>query len=269
VKPLTLTGRLVRLAARRQQETGRWALAATAPGGLRRNAPGFKETVRVRIVHASVRARILAGDRWRAEDWGAPINLTDTAYGIAGEFSTIPVGAMRDAGIHLSPAERNDIQHMWRYIGHLLGLPSELLAQDEHQAHEIIAIKELTDTGADQCSRALLRALIENGTPPEFLVPAPLVRLASSVMPPVLYGLTRHWAGDDVADELEIPDTPLKHLVAMVRPAVRAAELIRRAGWRDDHRLATRTISRMSAMLDLARAPAGIVAAEDAGATIC
>lgn len=268
VKPLTFTGRLVRLAYRRQQETARWALAATAPGGLRRGAPGFKETVRVRIVHATVRHRILASGRWQPQHWGAPINLTDIAYGIAGEFSTVPVAALRDAGLHYSQAERDDIQHLWRYVGHLLGLPHDLLAVNEAQAHRMIAVKELTDTPADEDSRALVHALIEHGTPPELPLPAPLARLAGMAIPPVLFGFTRHWAGDEVADELGLPDTPLKYLIPMVRPAVRAAELSRRLGLRNGPRIAARTMAQVHSLLEAGQAPTRIVSAEEAATPI-
>ena len=268
VKPLTMTGRLVRMAYRRQQETARWALAATAPGGLRRGAPGFKETIRVRIVHATVRRRILAGGRWQPEHWGAPINLTDTAYGIAGEFSTVPVAALQDAGLHYSAAERDDIQHLWRYVGHLLGLPGDLLADSEERAHTMIAIKELTDTPADEDSRTLVHALIQHGTSVESLVPRPFARLAGKAIPPVLFGLTRHWAGSEVADELEIPDTPLKHLIPLLRPAVRAGEIPRRLGLIDDAWLATRTTRLVESMLDAGSAPTGILTAQEAGAEV-
>ncbi len=241
VKPLMFTGRLVKMAYRRQQETGRWLLAATSPGGMRRDAPGFRETVRVRLIHASVRRRLLASGQWQADQWGAPINLTDTAWGIAGEFSTVPLSAMRDAGLHYSQAEREDIQHLWRYIGHLLGVPGDLLATSEARAHELIEIKELTDTPADEDSRTLVRALIEHGTPPELLVPRPLVSAVGWILPQMLYGLTRRWAGQEAADQLGLPDTPLKHLIPTIRPAVQAIEVLRRAGLRDEQRIATKT----------------------------
>jgi hypothetical protein len=265
VKPLAFTGRLVNMAYRRQQETARWLLAATSPGGMRRDAPGFRETVRVRVIHASVRRRLLASSDWQADAWGVPINLSDIAYGIAGEFSTIPVAALRDAGLHYSSEEREDIQHLWRYIGHLLGVPADLLATTEAEAHEIVAIKDLTDTPADAHSRALVRALIEQGTPPELLVPRPLVSVAGRLIPPTLYGMTRRWAGDDVADELEIPDTIFKHVVPLVRPAVKTIELLRRAGLRSEKRMAAKTIARVSGILDAGKAPAGVMPVHEAG----
>lgn len=268
VKPLVFTGRLVHMAYRRTQETARWMFAATSPGGLRRDAPGFRETIRVRLIHASVRRRILAAGDWRPEEWGAPINLTDTAYGIAGEFSTVPLTAMRDAGLHYTQEERDAIQHLWRYVGHLLGVPDPLLASNEAEALQICALKDLTDTPADDDSRRLVHALIEHGTPPDLIMPEPVARLLGRTVAPLLYGVTRHWAGDQVADELALPDTPLKYLVPALRPAVRVAERIRRLGLRDDARLAARTLATFEGVLEAGHAPTGVVPVEQAGVPV-
>lgn len=268
VKPLTFTGRLVKMAYRRQQETARWLLAATSPGGLHRDALGFRETIRVRLIHASVRRRLLLSGHWQAEQWGAPLNVTDTAWGIAGEFSTVPIAAMRDAGLHYSQAERDDIQHLWRYIGHLLGVPDELLATSEARARELIAIKELVDTPADEDSRALVHALIQHGTPPALLLPRPLASTIGWIITPALYGLTRRWAGPRAADQLAIPDTPFKYLIPAIRPAVQAIELLRRAGLRDDRRIATNTINHVREILEAGHAPPSVIAPDEAGATV-
>jgi ER-bound oxygenase mpaB/B'/Rubber oxygenase, catalytic domain len=264
VKPLMFTGRLIYMASRRTQETGRWMLAATSPGGMRRDSAGFKETVRVRIIHASVRRSILRSGRWDAQAWGAPINLSDTAYGIAGEFSTVPVAAMRDGGLHYTEAERDDIQHMWRYIGHLLGVPDEMLPANEAEALEIMRLKELTDTPADDDSCELVQALIEHGTPPDLIMPAPMANALGASVPRLLYGLTRRWAGERVADELRLPDTIFKYAVPAARPAVRAAEIARRAGLRDDRRIAERTLARFGDVL-VAAGGHPLVSLEEAG----
>jgi hypothetical protein len=217
-------------------------------------------------MHASVRRRLLQSGQWRAEAWGQPINVTDTAYGISGEFSTIPMAAMRDAGLHFTDTEREDVQHMWRYVGYLLGVPQDLLPATEARAKEIIAIKHLTDTPADDDSRALVRTLIEEGSPPELLLPRPLVALGDKVIAPVLYGFTRRWAGQAVADDLHIPDTPLKHLTVALRPAVKLGELLRRAGLRDDARLAERTRNGILRILEAGHAPPTVAVEREAAA---
>jgi hypothetical protein len=231
---------------------------------MRRYAPGFAETVRVRIMHAAVRRRLLASAEWNRDAWGLPINNTDVAYGIAGEFSTIPVRAMRDVGMHFRRDEREDVQHMWRYIGHVLGVPEHLLPATEARAKEMIEIKHLTDTPADDDSRALVRALIENGAPPELLLPPALVRFGSHAVPAVLYGFTRRWAGDEIADQLGIPDTPLKHLGAAIRPVIRISEYARRLGLRDGEQLAARTRANVLQILEAGHAPKTIAVAREA-----
>jgi hypothetical protein len=81
-------------------------------------------------------------------------------------------------------------------------------------------------------------------------------------------GLTRNRAGDEVADELGIPDAPLKHLIPLLRPAIQATDLLRRLGQRDDAHIANRTMTRAQTLLDTGHGSAGVVAAEEAGATI-
>lgn len=260
VKPLTFTGELNYRSRRRMQETGRWFLAATSPGALRRHSVGFRETLRVRIMHAGVRKRILQSGEWNHQDWGVPINLTDTAYGISGEFSTIPLAAMRDAGLHFTERDLDDIQHMWRYIGHLLGVPNDLLPDSAARAREIIAIKDLTDTPADDDSRRLVAALIENGFDPATVLPKPMIGIGTSPLVATLYALTRRWAGEEVADSLGLPNSRLKHLPTLLRPAVRVGEVARRCGLRDEQRLASRTRASFRELLDDAKAPSTVAA---------
>ncbi|MFE9787697.1 oxygenase MpaB family protein [Nocardia salmonicida] len=260
VKPLTFTGELNYRSRRRMQETGRWFLAATSPGALRRNGQGFRETVRVRFMHAGVRKRILQSGEWNQEAWGVPINLTDTAYGVSGEFSTIPLAAMRDAGVHFTERDLDDIQHMWRYIGYLLGVPDDLLPHNAARAREIIAIKGLTDTPADADSRQLVKALIENGFDPSTVLPKSMINVGTRPLVATLYALTRRWAGEEVADSLGLPNTSLKYLPTLLRPAVRAGEVARRWGLRDEQRLARRTRESFRELLDDARAPSTVAA---------
>jgi hypothetical protein len=193
--------------------------------------------------------------------------VTHSAWLIAGGFSTIPVRAMRDVGLHFSQADRDDIQHLWRYIGWLLGVPEDLLADDEAHALELDAIKDLTDAPPDEDSHALVTALVEGGTPPELLLPGVVVRLLGPLLEPTLYGFTRRWSGDATADGLRLPDTPLKHLGTVVRPTVWAAELVRRSGLTgSDADRATATVEHVRAVLDRACAPRAVVSVDEAAA---
>lgn len=110
-------------------------LDAIKPGG-----EGFAASVRVRLLHASVRRRILKLAKEKqaegkgttyfdVEEWGVPINDSDS-LGTILSFSAalIWIGLPRQ-GIYLAQGEKEDLLALWRYVGHLLGIPEHLSAQ--------------------------------------------------------------------------------------------------------------------------------------------
>ncbi|WP_110181625.1 oxygenase MpaB family protein [Nocardioides solisilvae] len=66
-RPLEMTGRYLDDAGARTIEVGSWLVEATRAGGLHRHAPGFELTVRVRLIHALVRAALRDDERWDEE----------------------------------------------------------------------------------------------------------------------------------------------------------------------------------------------------------
>src|SRR5262249_45380639 len=73
-KPLVLSGRLVHQAASRLKETTRFVYAVCQPDGLARYGEGFKLIVKVRLIHAQVRALLRESGAWEAAAWGTPID---------------------------------------------------------------------------------------------------------------------------------------------------------------------------------------------------
>jgi hypothetical protein len=98
-------------------------------------------------------------------------------------------------------------------------------------------------------------------------MPSAFVNVLGRAVPHALYGVTRHWAGDRVADELQLPDNAFKHLIPALRPVVRFSERARRAGLRDDRRIAERTLETFKGVLEAGNAPP-LVALEDAGKSV-
>lgn len=100
-------------------------VASVQPGG-----EGFAASVRVRLLHASVRRRILALAEARegyfdVEAWGVPINDLDS-IGTVLSFSAalIWVGLPRQ-GIYLTQQEIEDYHALWRWVAYLLGTPAD------------------------------------------------------------------------------------------------------------------------------------------------
>lgn len=113
-------------------------MASVQPGG-----EGFAASVRVRLLHASVRRRILtlaAAAKAKAregggeeeevcyfdvEAWGVPINDLDS-IGTVLSFSAalIWIGLPRQ-GIYLTQQEIQDYHALWRWVAYLLGTPAD------------------------------------------------------------------------------------------------------------------------------------------------
>lgn len=106
-------------------------LDAIKPGGK-----GFVSTVRVRLLHAAVRRRLMQLEQERPgyfdmETWGVPINDlhqigTVSVYSVAIVFMALP-----RQGIFLTRQQIADYLALWRYVGYLLGTPVDWMATPE------------------------------------------------------------------------------------------------------------------------------------------
>ena len=228
-RPLAATGRLAQLAPKRLRETGRWVSAATRPGALRPGADGLRATVRLRMVHALVRAHLLDSPGWNLSAWGVPISASDTLVTAIGGFLVVPLRALEDLGVRLSPAELEAMTHQWTWIGALMGTPEELLPGSYAEAREALAAALALDEGPNEDSPKLMHALLHHGT--EFPFERRLPRLARrpgrAAKARLLGAFVRRWMDAEMADRLGVPNTNLTRLTPMLRPLALAREIAR------------------------------------------
>ncbi|WP_101525903.1 oxygenase MpaB family protein [Nocardioides houyundeii] len=243
-RPLELTGRYLDNAGARTIEVGSWLVESTTPGGLHRFAPGFELTVRVRIIHALVRHALSGDDRWDLQAWGVPISQAFMAYTLI-EFCLIPLRGMSAIGAPYLPGEVAGYYARWRYIGHLLGIDAELLPRDREEQEALEEIYLLTRPEVDDYCRRLVGSINSEFLVPEIEQLLPHRRLYG-VAPPVVHGLERVFLGDEIADELGVPNTRVKHLIRAVGPVLGSANRVidripgtlgPRTGWGDRYRL--------------------------------
>ena len=95
------------------------------PGG-----DGFQSTIRVRLLHAAVRQRILKlaetrPDYYDTEKWGIPINDLDSIATISTFSATLIWMSLPRQGIFIREQEIIDYIALWRYIGHVIGCPTD------------------------------------------------------------------------------------------------------------------------------------------------
>ena len=224
-KPLVFSGRLKEQAARRLNETARFVQAVSRPGGMRPFADGWQITLKVRLIHAQVRAMIVATDRWRADEWGLPVNQHDMVATTL-LFSVAMIDGLRKLGIRVDHDEAEDYMHLWRWTGHVIGVDAELLPASEAEATRLVDLIGATTGDPDQDSRDLTRALFDSGkigvTNPDRLRDAER-RIA--------FGETicRELVGDDLADKLGVPRSRLRHVIPVIRQIVASAGRVTRA----------------------------------------
>jgi hypothetical protein len=223
VKPLAMTGALSRMAYRRLAETTKFVLDVATSAGFGRHSAGFKTSLRVRIMHAQVRAGLLASGRWRTSEWGVPINQQDMLATVL-QFSVAYAHGVEALGLVLSERESDALMHLWRYVGYVLGVRQELLPLTFPEARSIYRLVAMTQAGPDDDSRALTQALLHvprerrRGTREE---------KRGAIEARFLAGYMRHVLGDAAGDALGVPDDAWKYAPALVAPAIRGLEILR------------------------------------------
>jgi hypothetical protein len=222
IKPLVATGALTRMARRRVSETGKYLFDLATSGDVGRFTDGWKSTIRVRLMHATVRRECAASPRWRTDEWGVPINQRDM-LGTHLEFSIAYIGGLTAQGFVLSRREREAIMHLWRYVGLLLGIPEDLLPATFAEGLELAWIFNQTEAGPDDDSRALAAALVEawsTGMPGRS-------GITGTLEGRFLTGFSRLILGRRASNQLALPDDAWKYAALVVAPARASLEVLR------------------------------------------
>jgi hypothetical protein len=217
-------------AGTRMAETLRWVAAVSTPDGMRRDGVGFKYSVRVRLVHCAVRFGISRSPKWRWNDWGMPVTNTDLFLTTSRVFCANVVEALGRLGIRYTDREKDDIFALWRYIGHVMGVPEELNFVDRQDSLTRNAIVEAVEREPDEANRILLHSLIgystKNTDGYQPIPPALLNRMTQRQKIVMSYGLIRHLTGDEFCESMHIADTRFRHVVAGVGKLVACRELL-------------------------------------------
>ncbi|WP_420041199.1 oxygenase MpaB family protein [Gordonia sp. MP11Mi] len=120
--PLSLSGGYAGASAlHRYLETSRWWLEVCKPGAVL--APGSRArevSLKVRVMHVSVRARVAEHPEWDATEHGLPISQSEMMLTLLGG-SVGPGLGLCALGFLTSGKELRAVLHFNRYLGHLVG----------------------------------------------------------------------------------------------------------------------------------------------------
>jgi hypothetical protein len=159
---LAATGALTGGALRRLRETQEWTLGLSEPGALRPYGPAWRATVHVRVMHALVNASFAdpdRPDRWDSARWGLPINQADQAATLGLFDGTLILGC-RALGVRIPPSDSRALMHLWKWVGHLLGVHPDFLVDDEWERHRINYHVLLAQGGISAAGPRLARAVV-------------------------------------------------------------------------------------------------------------
>ena len=202
-KSFFITGRLRDQGVRRLKQNNRHMVEIFIPGGLNRKGDGWKLSVRIRLIHAMVRRLLSASEDWDNAAWGTPISAAHVGFAITA-FSARLLKHLKSLGAEFTDEERASFMQVWRYSGHLMGIPDSILFHKEEDALELFKIGGMCEPPPGIESIALANSLI-NSAPLIAGVsePASRRRLANYV-----FRVSRALIGPDLGNSLMYPYYP-------------------------------------------------------------
>lgn len=146
--------------ARRIAETAQFILDVMVPGSLAQGGKGIETTLKIRMVHASIRHFIGRSPAYNEEEWGKPINQEDMALTLM-TFSVTMIEAMEQLGEPLSEQEADDYCYAWNLIGRILGVDEKLIPKDVSEGKQLLKQILARVAGSSEAGAALTQALVD------------------------------------------------------------------------------------------------------------
>ena len=226
-KAFYTTGRVLSgYGPRRIRQNTRHFIEIMLPRSLDRQADGWKQSVRIRLVHAQVRRLIRSSDNWDESIYGVPLSAAHMALASA-NFSATILRHAQTLGAQIDDAARNGFMQIWRYASTLIGTPEELLFDgDEVKTNELSQLAHTCEPLPGEESAAIANALVQA-----------LPDIAGKTDPDDRQGMVEHTyrvsralLGDELADQLLFPRQATAGLLTWMR--------LQRRAHRASHRMA-------------------------------
>lgn len=224
------TGALHEGAQRRVASTTAWWLAVTEVGGMQPGQPGWEMTLKVRLMHAMVRQRLLRSEAWSSAQWGLPVNQLDMQATCLA-FSAVHLVSLQTTGMWLTRDQREAAMHLWRVIGWHMGVEEGLLCDTEADGRQALLHNLLTQAPADEGSVRLARALMDE--PLQRHYSGPLATWMGPLNKARHLSLVRWFVGADGMRRLGLPATlPWYPLLCLLPLGLRSLALAASPAWR-------------------------------------
>ena len=220
-KSFAITGRMIDDGVRRLKQNLRHLLDIFLPRGVEPSGDGWKLTLRIRIVHARVRALLQESEEWERDNWGLPVSAAHLALAAAA-FSARLIQLAEKLGARFdSDDDREAFMSVWCYDAWLMGVPDELLFHSQAEGLRMFELGSACEPPPDEDAIALANCIV-NSAPVVIGVTDPVARADFAQY---AYRIARELVGDAKADRLHFP--PRKALPIL--PWLRAQERLKRS----------------------------------------
>ncbi len=199
-KSFFITGRVRDQGIRRLGQNNRHMMEIFLPGGMYRHGDGWKLSLRIRIVHSRLRRLLNDSEDWDKEAWGEPISAAHLGYAISA-FSARLLKHMKTLGATYNKEEYDSFMAVWRYSGHIMGIPETILFQDADEALKLWKIALTCEPDSPIESIVMAHALV-NSAP---LIAGATEPQARRSLAKYVYRLSRGLIGKEFADSLMYP----------------------------------------------------------------
>ncbi|NGM21048.1 DUF2236 domain-containing protein [Roseomonas stagni] len=242
-KSFAITGRVTDQGVRRLQQNNRHLVEIFMPGGLDRQGEGWKLSVRIRLMHARIRQLLSRSEEWDAAAWGVPLHAAHIGFATAA-FSGQLLHRGRQLGLRFTAEEAESFMLVWRYAGHLMGVPPALQARTEAEARHLVHIGRLCEPEPQLEAIMMANSLI-NSAPLVAGITDPAARRS---LARYVYRVSRALIGDTMADQLHYPRTATFGVLPLLRARNVGDRLLRSVIPGQEQR---RRASQFKRMLDL------------------
>ena len=224
-KSFRITGR-VAANKRRLQQNNRHMMEIFFPEGLQRDGDGWKLSTRIRFVHSRIRTLLAHSDDWDHEAWGVPVSAAHLGYTIS-VFSKRLLDYSRLVGASFNKEERESIMSVWRYAGHLMGIPDTILYKNTAEAEKIYKIGHMCEPPVDADSITVANTLLQ-AIPSVVGITDPVER---EELLTLAYRFSRALLGNRLADGFQFPKYPTIGTLFAFRTKQRIRRLLKGTGW--------------------------------------
>ncbi|MCJ8152145.1 DUF2236 domain-containing protein [Chryseobacterium sp. SSA4.19] len=215
-KPLIITEALKKGAVKRLSETLDFWVNVTRYNALEIHKKGYEFAIKTRMIHSYARLSIKKHYKeWDTENWGEPINSWDMMATYIG-FSLVFLHSLHKLGNTFSSNEEKGLFHLWKYVGHLLGIPENLLPNDKKQATEYFYLWTSVQPPADKDSILLAHSLLNES------LENPILKYSFQKKNLRYLHISCTWflLDAEVCRRLHIPEIPFKNAFPKTKRAV-------------------------------------------------